>query len=47
MPSRNKGILSADFLVPILGLLLAVALVEPYYAAVVRPRVAEIELSSG
>ncbi|MFM9081989.1 MAG: MotA/TolQ/ExbB proton channel family protein [Opitutaceae bacterium] len=44
MPSRNKGILSADFLVPVLGLLLAIALVEPYYAAVVRPRVAEIEL---
>ncbi len=44
MPFRTKGIFSADFLVPVLGLLLAVALVEPYYAAVVRPRVAEIEL---
>lgn len=44
MPSRNKGIFSPDFLVPVLGLLLAVALVEPYYAAVVRPRAAEIEL---
>ncbi|MFZ9747756.1 MAG: hypothetical protein ACO3G4_14115, partial [Opitutaceae bacterium] len=44
MLSRNQGILSADFLLPVLGLLLAVALVEPFYAAVVRPRVAEIEL---
>lgn len=44
MISRNKGILSPDFLVPALGLLVAVLLVEPFYALVVRPRVADIEV---
>jgi biopolymer transport protein ExbB/TolQ len=44
MISRNKGILSPDFLVPTLGLLVAVLLVEPFYSLVVRPRAEQIEL---
>lgn len=44
MTSRNKGILSSQFLVPALGLLVAVLLVEPFYRFVVRPRTEEIEL---
>src|SRR5688572_7041009 len=38
MTSRNKGILSSDFLVPLIGLLVAFLLVEPFYAFVVRPK---------
>ncbi|MFM8617301.1 MAG: MotA/TolQ/ExbB proton channel family protein [Opitutaceae bacterium] len=41
---RPKGFFSADFLVPFLGLLLAIAIVEPVYRVVVNPRVEEIEL---
>ena len=41
---RPKGFFSADFLVPFLGLLLAIAIVEPVYRLVVDPRVEEIEL---
>jgi biopolymer transport protein ExbB/TolQ len=44
MISRNKGIFSSDFLVPFLGLIAAIAVVEPYYRFVVRPDVTEIEL---
>jgi biopolymer transport protein ExbB/TolQ len=44
MTSRNKGILSSQFLVPALGLIVAVLLVEPFYRFVVRPRTEEIEL---
>lgn len=44
MISRNKGILSSEFLVPALGLLVAILLVEPFYRLVVRPRASEIEL---
>ncbi len=44
MTSRNKGILSSDFLVPALGLLVAVLLVAPFYIFVVTPRVADIEV---
>jgi biopolymer transport protein ExbB/TolQ len=44
MVSRNKGILSSDFLVPALGLIVAILLVEPFYRLVVRPRAGEIEL---
>jgi biopolymer transport protein ExbB/TolQ len=44
MISRNKGIFSSDFLVPALGLLLAVLIVEPFYTLVVRPRAEAIEL---
>ena len=44
MTSRNKGILSSDFLVPAIGLLISILLVEPFYRAVVRPRAEEIEL---
>jgi biopolymer transport protein ExbB/TolQ len=44
MISRNKGILSSDFLVPAIGLLVAVLLVTPFYSLVVRPRVADIEV---
>ena len=41
---RPKGFLSADFLVPFLGLLVAIAIVEPFYRVVVDPRVEQIEL---
>jgi biopolymer transport protein ExbB/TolQ len=44
MISRNKGILSSDFLVPAFGLLVAVLLVMPFYRLVVNPRVADIEV---
>jgi len=44
MISRNKGMLSSNFIVPAVGLLLAVALVELFYSTVVRPRAREIEL---
>lgn len=44
MLSRNKGILSSDFLVPALGLLVAILMVEPFYAMIVRPKTEEIEL---
>src|SRR5688500_9457207 len=44
MTSRNKGILSADFLVPAIGLLVSFLLVEPFYRFVVRPQADEIEL---
>lgn len=44
MSSRNKGILSPNFIVPAVGLLLAIVLVEVFYSTVVRPRAREIEL---
>jgi biopolymer transport protein ExbB/TolQ len=44
MISRNKGILSTDFLVPAIGLLLAVLLVEAVFSSIVRPRAREIAL---
>ncbi len=44
MISRNKGIFSSDFLVPALGLMFAVVLVEPIFALVVRPRAEDIAL---
>ncbi len=44
MISRNKGILSSDFLVPAIGLLVAFMLVLPFYALVVRPRVEDIQV---
>jgi biopolymer transport protein ExbB/TolQ len=44
MIARNKGILSSDFLVPALGLIASLLLVEPFYRFVVRPRAADIEL---
>jgi biopolymer transport protein ExbB/TolQ len=43
--SRNKGILSLEFLVPNVGLLAAILLVEGLFATVVRPRVAELEIT--
>ena len=44
MISRNKGIFSLDFLVPAVGLIVSLILVEFCYATIVRPRVREIEL---
>ena len=41
---RPKGFFSADFLVPFIGLLVAIAIVEPFYRLVVDPRVEQIEL---
>lgn len=43
--SRNKGIFSLDFLVPNVGLLVAVLLVEGFFALMVRPHVAELEIT--
>jgi biopolymer transport protein ExbB/TolQ len=44
MISRNKGILSPDFLVPALGLIVSFLIVEPFYRMVVEPRAEEIML---
>jgi biopolymer transport protein ExbB/TolQ len=44
MISRNKGIFSVDFLVPAIGILVAILLVEPFFRFVIRPRSAEIQL---
>jgi biopolymer transport protein ExbB/TolQ len=44
MISRNKGILSSDFLVPLIGLLVAFLIVQPFYSFVVSPRVKDIEV---
>ena len=44
MTSRNKGILSPDFLVPLIGLIVAFLIVEPFYAFVVRPNADEIAI---
>lgn len=46
MISRNKGILSLAFLVPTLGFIFSVAVVETLYATVIRPRAAEVEITS-
>lgn len=46
MISRNKGILSLEFLVPNLGLILAIVVTEIFYGAVVRPRAEELLLKS-
>lgn len=44
MIPRNKGIFSPEFLVPAIGLILAILIVEPFYRIVVRPRAEEIGL---
>lgn len=44
MISRNKGIFSPDFLVPSIGLILAILIVQPFYTFVVNPRVTDITL---
>ncbi len=44
MTSRNKGILSPDFLVPTISLILSLLLVEVYYRVAVTPRVKDIEM---
>ena len=43
--SRNKGLFSLEFLVPNVGLLFAVLLVEGLFATIVRPRAAEIQIT--
>jgi len=40
----NTGILSLEFLVPFLGLIVAFAIVQPYYSLVVIPRAEAIEM---
>lgn len=45
MLSRNKGIFSLDFLVPNLGLVFAVLLVESLFSTIVRPRAAELDIT--
>lgn len=42
MISRNKGMLSFEFLVPVLGFFFAVAAVEIFYHSVVTPRAEEL-----
>jgi len=42
MSLRNKGIFSLQFMVPLVGLVIATLLVEPVYRYVVRPRAEEI-----
>ena len=42
MISRNKGMLSFEFLVPVLGFIFAVATVEIFYHTVVTPRADEL-----
>lgn len=42
MISRNKGFLSLEFLVPNVGLLVAILSVETWYATVVRPHADEL-----
>jgi biopolymer transport protein ExbB/TolQ len=44
MISRNKGIFSVEFLVPAVGLLVAIALVVPFFRLVVQPEAERIEL---
>jgi biopolymer transport protein ExbB/TolQ len=44
MTSRKKGMLSPDFLVPNVGLLLAILLVEGLYSVWIRPRAEELLL---
>jgi biopolymer transport protein ExbB/TolQ len=46
MISRNKGILSFEFLIPNLGLIFAIVVTEIFYGAVVRPRAEELLLKS-
>ncbi len=45
MVSRNKGIFSLDFLVPNLGLIFTVILVEAIFSTVVRPRATELDIT--
>ena len=42
MISRNKGMLSLEFLVPVLGFFFAIAAVESFYHTVVTPRAEEL-----
>jgi len=42
MISRNKGILSIEFLLPVLAFLFAAGILEVFYQTVVRPRAAEL-----
>jgi biopolymer transport protein ExbB/TolQ len=46
MISRNKGIFSLEFLVPNLGLVFAIVVVEMFYAGVVRPNAEETMLKN-
>lgn len=45
MFSRNKGIFSLEFLVPNVGLLFSILLVEGLFATIVRPRADEIQIT--
>lgn len=45
MFSRNKGIFSLEFLVPNVGLLFSILLVEGLFSTIVRPRAAEIQIT--
>lgn len=42
MITRNKGILSLEFLVPLLGFMFSVAVVETWYRTTVHPRAEEL-----
>lgn len=43
--SRNKGILSRDFLVPNIGLIVSIVFVWIFFVTVVNPRVEQIEIT--
>ena len=45
MVSRNKGIFSLDFLVPNLGLIFAILLVEGFWSTVGRPAADELDIT--
>ena len=45
MISRNKGIFSLEFLVPNVGLLVAIFGVQLFYTTIVRPRAAELMIT--
>jgi biopolymer transport protein ExbB/TolQ len=46
MLSRNKGIFSLEFLVPVLGFLISVVLVHSYYTLSIRPAAIDFEIAS-
>lgn len=45
LTTRNKGLLSLEFLIPNLGLIFAIILVEGFFTTWVRPRAAEVEIT--
>lgn len=46
MSSRSKGMLSPDFLVPVLGFVFSVIVVHTFYQTIVRPAARDFEITS-